>query len=119
MPKTILLIEDDPDNLEMLTYILEEEGYHVIAANDCSQLGDVLKFEPELILMDNWLPTISGTEACRKLKEDALTRHIPVILVSADHRLAELANGSMADGYINKPFDLEELVAVIRSHIGE
>jgi DNA-binding response OmpR family regulator len=116
MPKTIIIIEDDADILDMMTFILKDEGYAVIGATDCSPLEKVMSFQPDLILMDNRLTTGSGTDACRKIKEDAATAHIPVVLVSANQQLSQLAVESLADGYVSKPFDLDELVATVRHY---
>jgi DNA-binding response OmpR family regulator len=119
MPKTVIIIEDDPDILDMMTFILKDEGYDVIGATDCGPLAEVMQYRPDLILMDNRLPDISGKDACRKLKEDAVTRHIPVVLISANQHLARLATESLADGYVSKPFDLEELLAAVRQYTGD
>jgi CheY-like chemotaxis protein len=54
--------------------------------------------------------------ACRKIKQDAATAHIPVVLVSANQQLSQLAVESLADGYVSKPFDLDELVATVRHY---
>jgi DNA-binding response OmpR family regulator len=116
-PKTIMIIEDDPDILDMMTYILSDEGYHVIGATDCSPLEDVLLVKPDLILMDNRLPDTEGKDECRKLKEAATTAHIPVLLVSANQHLTQLAAESLADGFIAKPFDLEELLATVKKFV--
>jgi DNA-binding response OmpR family regulator len=113
MPRTIIIIEDDVDILDMMTYILKDEGYNVISSVDCKPLEQVISIKPDLILLDNRLHQGSGKDECRKLKEAADTRHIPVIIVSANMGLAQLAVESQADGYIKKPFDLEEFVAVV------
>ena len=117
MSKRILIIEDDPDILEMMTYILQDEGYRVTASVDCGPLDEIASVKPDLILMDNRLGGSSGAEACKKLKTEAATAHIPVILVSANMHLQELTRESRADGFMTKPFDLEELVAVVRHHL--
>jgi DNA-binding response OmpR family regulator len=117
MSKRILIIEDDPDILEMMAYILQDEGYGVTASVDCGPLEEIASVKPDLILMDNRLGGNSGAEACKKLKTDAATAHIPVILVSANMHLQDLTTESLADGYLTKPFDLEELVAVVRHHL--
>jgi two-component system phosphate regulon response regulator PhoB len=114
MPKTILVIEDDLDILDMMIYILKDEGYDVTGSTDCLSLDKVLQIQPDLILMDNRLRDSSGKDECRKLKEDAATADIPVILVSANQYLSQLAAESFADGYISKPFDLEELISTVR-----
>jgi CheY-like chemotaxis protein len=118
MLKTVLIIEDDPDILDMMSYILRDEGYSVVASRDCSPLETVLELAPDLILMDNRLPDVSGKDACRKLKQAAETRHIPVLLISANQHLPQLAEESLADGYVSKPFDLEELISAVRQYTG-
>jgi two-component system phosphate regulon response regulator PhoB len=118
MPKTIIVIEDDPDILDMMTYILKDEGYDIISSTDCSPLKDLPASQPDLILMDNRLREGSGMDECRKLKEQDSTRHIPVVMVSANPQLPRLAAESLADGYVSKPFDLDELIAVVRQYTG-
>lgn len=118
MPKTIIIIEDDPDILDMMTYILKDEGYDVIGSMDCSPLANLQTCKPDLILLDNRLPDVSGGDACRKLKEDAATKHIPVVLISANQHIEQLAGESLADSYVSKPFDLEELLVVVRHFVG-
>jgi DNA-binding response OmpR family regulator len=118
MPKTVIIIEDDADILDMMTFILKDEGYTVIGATDCRPLKDVLDTKPDLILMDNRLTNGSGKDECLKLKENAATRHIPVVIVSANQHLEQLAAESLADGYVPKPFDLDELVATVRKYTG-
>jgi two-component system phosphate regulon response regulator PhoB len=117
MSKKILIIEDDPDILDMMAYILTDEGYEVIAAVDCQPLEDIAAINPGLILLDNRLGENSGSNACKKLKTDADTAHIPVILVSANMDLEHLAADSLADGYMAKPFDVTELIAVVKHHL--
>jgi DNA-binding response OmpR family regulator len=117
MSKQIILIEDDPDILDMMMYILKDEGYDVIGSADCSPLKTVLETQPDLILMDNRLRDASGMDECRKLKENAATQHFTVVIVSANRHLPELAAESMADGYLPKPFDLEEFIAIVRQYI--
>jgi CheY-like chemotaxis protein len=118
MSKTILVIDDDPDILDIMVYILKDEGYEVSGSAVCLPIEKILQAEPTLILMDNRLLGSSGKDECRKLKGDPATRHIPIILVSANSQLQELAQDSKADGYISKPFDLDELVTVVRQYTG-
>jgi DNA-binding response OmpR family regulator len=118
MPKTIIIIEDDTDILDMMTMILKDEGYTVVGSTDCSPLDELLNHKPDLILLDNRLPDVSGKDACRRLKEDAATRHIPVVLVSANQHIEQLAADSLADGYVSKPFNLDELVATVQKYTG-
>jgi DNA-binding response OmpR family regulator len=118
MPKRIIIIEDDRDILDMMTYILKDEGYDIISSTDCSPLEDLPASQPDLILMDNRLHDGSGMDECRKLKAQDSTRPIPVVIVSANPQLPRLAAECLADGYVSKPFDLQELIAVVRRYTG-
>jgi DNA-binding response OmpR family regulator len=115
MAKIILVIEDDPDILEMMSYILREEGYEVFPSLINVSRDYISDLSPSLILMDNRLGEGYGRDFCRKLKDDPATSHFPVVLVSAVTDLAALAGNSGAAGYLNKPFDLTELLDVVRS----
>jgi two-component system phosphate regulon response regulator PhoB len=117
MAKRIIIIEDDIDILGMMAYILKDAGYEVIGATDCRLLKNVLETKPDLILMDNRLRDGSGKDECRKLKENVSTRHIPVVIVSANQHLPQLATESLADGYVSKPFDLDEIISVAKQYI--
>jgi len=121
MAKKILVIEDDKDIRDTIVYVLEEEGYEVIASDNARILKKVQDLEPDLILLDNWLTDwtsdLSGQQLSKALKNDPATNHIPVILISAVNNLKEIAKAGEADGYIKKPFDLTELIEVVKSHI--
>ena len=85
MAKKILVIEDDKDIRDTIVYVLEEEGYEVIASDNARILKKVNDLEPDLILLDNWLTDwtsdLSGQQLSKALKNNPTTRHIPVILV--------------------------------------
>jgi len=121
MAKKILVIEDDKDIRDTIVYVLEEEGYEVIASDNARILKKVQDLEPDLILLDNWLTDwtsdLSGQQLSKALKNDPATNHIPVILISAVNNLKEIAKAGEADGYIKKPFDLTELIEVVKNHI--
>jgi two-component system response regulator VicR len=117
MLRKILIVEDDPDILDILTYILEADGYLVVRSEDgkaCEHLADIL---PDLILMDVRLkqPGENGDMICRRLKSVAETRRFPVILLSAEFGLPELSKACGADGFISKPFDLD----LLKEKVGE
>lgn len=114
MPQNILIIEDDPDILDMMTYIIQDEGFHVITSMGTVSVTYVQEIDPVLILLDNRLADGFGRDLCLKLKNDPATRHYPVVLVSAVNQLAQVAEDSSADAYLNKPFDLSELVLLVR-----
>jgi two-component system phosphate regulon response regulator PhoB len=114
MTRKIIIIEDDPDTLDIMSYILAEEGYETIAANNSKPLDEVSVHQPMLILLDNRLTEGSGRDFCTRFKKDPATRHFPVVLVSANPGLETIALESNADGYLKKPFDIEELLDLVK-----
>lgn len=122
MARKILVIEDDKDIRDTIVYVLEEEGYEVIASEDAKILKRVNEFCPDLILLDNWLTDwksdANGQQLCKALKSDPATSHIPVILISAVSNIKEIAAAGDADGYIRKPFDLTELIDIAKKFVG-
>ncbi len=118
--KKILVIEDDRDISELITYNLEREGYDVACLYDGGQAVDfVKKRKPELIILDLMLPEVDGIEICRTLKSDAITKHIPIIMLTAKGEEADVVVGLQmgADDYIPKPFSPKVLVARIKAII--
>jgi two-component system phosphate regulon response regulator PhoB len=120
MAKKILIIEDDKDIRDTVTYALESEGYEVISSDNSKILKSIDKYNPDLILLDNWLTDwksdANGQQLSKQLKSDPATNHIPVIIVSAVSNIAEIAEAGLADGYLKKPFDLTNLNDIIKKH---
>lgn len=113
--KTILIVDDEPDIVLAITSILEDAGYAVISATRSESLIQSLSQEslPDLILLDMLLSGQRGTKITEELKRDQQTRHIPILMLSA-HPDAELeARSAGADGFIAKPFDLDDLLATV------
>jgi DNA-binding response OmpR family regulator len=121
MGKKILVIEDDKDIRDTIVFILEEEDYEVISSGDSKILKNITELNPDLILMDNWLTEwksdANGQQLSKMLKTNAATSHIPVIIISAVSNIKEIAEEGLADTYLKKPFDMTELVAVVKKHI--
>jgi two-component system phosphate regulon response regulator PhoB len=117
MPSKIIVIEDNNDILDMIAYILEDEGYEVIPSLNAEPLKDIETHRPDLILLDDWLPDGYGHKLCAQLKGSSETSHIPVLLVSSVVNLQDLAQKSKADGYIAKPFDIHHLIAMVKQHL--
>ena len=117
MAKKIIVIEDNHDILDMIAYILEDEGYEVLSSINAEPLKDVESYKPDLILLDDWLPDGYGHQVCGTLKSNVNTSHIPVLLISSVVNLPELARSCNADGYIAKPFDIYHLIDVVKSHL--
>jgi len=118
--KKILVVEDDRDISELITYNLEREGYDIACLYDGGQAVDfVKKRKPELIILDLMLPEVDGIEICRMLKSDAATKHIPIVMLTAKGEEADVVIGLQmgADDYIPKPFSPKVLVARIKAII--
>jgi len=122
VPITILLVEDNEMNRDMLSRRLERKGYRVIAAHDGGHGHALAHSEsPDLILMDMSLPVMNGWEVTRLLKADPATRHIPIIALTA-HALATdkvKAIEAGCDDYDTKPVDFGRLQEKITSALGE
>ncbi len=121
MAKKILVIEDDKDIRDTIVYVLEEEGYEVVSSEDSKILKSLDHIAPHMILLDNWLTEwksdANGEQISRELKSNPATSHIPVIIVSAVSNIKEIAASGLADGYLRKPFNLAELIAIVKKHL--
>jgi DNA-binding response OmpR family regulator len=121
MAKKILVIEDDKDIRDTIVYILEEEKYEVISSGDSKILKNINQYKPDLILMDNWLTEwksdANGEQLSRELKLNPSTSHIPVIIVSAVSDIKEIAKAGLADAYLRKPFDMSELLKMVKKFV--
>lgn len=108
--KKILIFDDDTIILEVITIIFEENGYQVeISETSHDILEKVSQFQPDVILMDNWIPKIGGVEATKLLKGHDQFKSIPVIYVTANNDIVRLAEEAQADDYVAKPFNLDDL----------
>jgi PAS domain S-box-containing protein len=117
---TILVVDDTAESLRILTEILQPEGYRVRPANSGElALASIAAQPPDLILLDIRMPGMDGFEVCRRLKAGETTRGIPVIFQSAATDLAERLEGLRlgAVDYISKPFQREELLARVKTHL--
>src|SRR4051794_21842526 len=117
---TVLVVDDDPEALELLVTVLEREGYQVQPA-DTGRLA-LVSFAanpPDLVLLDLRMPAMDGFEVCRKLKANESSRRIPVIFVSGSGNRAEWAEGLSlgAVDFVSKPFQREELLARVKTHL--
>ena len=121
MPK-ILLVEDNEMNRDMLSRRLQKKGYAVVTAQDGEKGYSLARSEaPDLILMDISLPAMDGWEVTRLLKANALTRHIPIIALTAHAMVSdrEKALGIGCDDYDTKPVDFVRLSEKIESLLVE
>lgn len=114
MGSKILLVEDNPQNRYLVTFLLEKNGYEVVIAEDGEQaLSVVEEEEPDLILMDVQLPKMDGYEATRRIKADARFKDIPLVALTAHSMNGDRGKALAAgcDDYITKPVDAEGLLA--------
>ena len=117
---TILVVEDDTESRTLLRTLLTAEGYEVRAADGGElALESVSVRRPELILLDIQMPGMDGFEVCRRLKENVGTQTIPIIFLSANREAAKAVEGLRlgAVDYVGKPFQREELLARVRTHL--
>lgn len=118
--KTILIIEDERDLADLLSFNLEKEGYRAILTHDGpSGLDKAREFCPDLILLDLMLPGMSGTEVCKNLKGSDKTSRIPVIMLTAKGEEIDRVVGFEvgADDYVLKPFSTRELLLRVKAVI--
>lgn len=115
---TVLLIEDEPNIVQLLRYNLQQEGYRVISiGNGEDGLRLAEQERPALIVLDLLLPRLSGLEVCRQLKRNAALRPIPILMLTAKASETDKVTGLElgADDYVTKPFSPRELVARVRA----
>lgn len=114
----IVVVEDEPDILEVFSYNLKREGFEVATSLDGSSgLKLIQQSMPDLVLLDLMLPGMDGLDICRHLKSDVKTQNIPIIMVTAKGEESDivLGLGIGADDYITKPFSPKELVARVKA----
>ena len=117
---TVLIVEDEPAQREVLAYNLEAEGYRVAQADNGEEaLLIVSEGAPDLIVLDWMLPIVSGIEVCRRLKSRPETRAVPIIMLSARSEEVDLVRGleTGADDYMVKPYSVVELMARVRTQL--
>lgn len=119
-PEKILLVDDVPANLAVLTAALEPEGYEIFAApNGSTALKVAAKAKPDLILLDIMMPELDGFETCRRIKANEATRDIPVIFITARNEMESVVAGFRAGGvdYVVKPFQADEVLSRVKTHL--
>lgn len=119
---TVMIVDDTPANLAVLSDALQENGYRVLVATDgYSALEQLGYIKPDLILLDGMMPGIDGFETCRRIKSDPQTANIPVLFMTALGDLDDLLRGfdEGAIDYIVKPFRTEEVLARVAAHINQ
>ena len=118
MSEHVLVIDDEPDILELVRFGLTQEGFSVETASTAAEgLEQVAKRTPDLIVLDLMLPDMSGTELCRKIRRDRLTAELPIVMLTARSEEIDRVVGFElgADDYVTKPFSSRELALRIKA----
>src|SRR5215831_7512295 len=116
----ILLVEDAPANIQVVSSILKEQGCQINVATNGQQALDVLgRVRPDLILLDVMMPGMDGFETCKRIKDSTAWREIPIIFVTARNETVDIVRGFEAGAvdYVAKPFNAPELIARVRTHL--
>jgi len=123
--KRILVVDDEPDVTELVSYRLRKEGYDVQIINDPLQImGKAREFNPDLFVLDIMMPDLDGLKICRMIRADSNLSSVPIIFLTARGEIEDRIKGleSGADDYLSKPFDTKELalrIGLIFKRIGK
>lgn len=111
----ILAVDDDPAILDVVAQVLADEGYRVLTANSGRAAVEMAhQYAPKLILLDLMMPEMNGWQVVAELRSSPLTRSIPILLLSARRDTELMANNLGVNSYLEKPFDLDELLMRVR-----
>jgi CheY-like chemotaxis protein len=117
-PRKILLVDDDVDHLSICKLVLTNRGYNVLVLWSTNVLVEVTKdFMPDLIFMDHRMPDMDGIQATHLIKSNQQISHIPVIYFTGMEKGEEFAKKAGADGYLAKPFKIDQMVALIEEKL--
>jgi len=115
---TILVADDDIGIIEAIALILEDEGYKTETTDDGDTIIDLCeRIHPDVLLLDIWMGGWNGKDLCNELKSNIATKHIPIIIISANRDAAQIAREAGADDCIEKPFDMQDLITKIQQHV--
>lgn len=117
MSHKILIVDDEPNIVISLEFLMEQSGFEVRVARDGEEaLAQMKAFEPDLVLLDVMLPVRSGFEVCQKIRENSAWDHVKIVMLSAKGRDLEIGKGLAlgADSYVTKPFSTKELISQVK-----
>jgi DNA-binding response OmpR family regulator len=121
MSKKILIVDDEPNIVISLEFLMKKEGFEVAVASDGEEaLAKVASFDPDLVLLDVMMPKKSGFEVCESLRSDPRHGGLLIVMLTAKGRDTEVAKGMAigADAYVTKPFSTKELLAKVKDMLG-
>jgi DNA-binding response OmpR family regulator len=112
MAKKILVIDDDTDILEILDIVFKQEGYEVVLSETGDEADQIQQIHPDIVLLDLQLRVSgrNGADICAKIKGNAQTMDIPVILISSEDNIEQISEKCGANAYISKPFKMSHLL---------
>ena len=113
----ILVADDDPAIVDSIQFLLEEAGYVVNTTVDGNNVFTMIDNNPDLLLLDIWMSGQDGRDICKYLKSQDKTKHVPIVMISANKDTKEIAKKSGADDFLEKPFEMEDLLNKISKHI--
>lgn len=112
--KKVLICDDDEGILDVIKIILEEKGYDVFILSKSEKVYETVDtFKPDVILLDLWMPGISGETITKELKKTSKTKMIPIIIVSANKDTIKIAKELEADDFLCKPFNIDRLEEMV------
>jgi DNA-binding response OmpR family regulator len=117
MTRRILIVDDEPNIVLSLEFLMQQSGFEVAVARDGEEaLAQMAAFRPDLVLLDIMLPKLNGYEVCQKLRENPDWAGVKVVMLSAKGRELEVSKGLAlgADAYVTKPFSTRELIDQVR-----
>ena len=118
MTHKILIVDDEPNIVISLEFLMQQAGYEVAIARDGEQaLAQMASFQPDLVLLDVMLPLRNGFEVCQKIRENGDWQRVKLVMLSAKGRDLEVSKGLAlgADAYVTKPFSTKELIAQVKN----
>jgi DNA-binding response OmpR family regulator len=121
MAHKILIVDDEPNIVISLEFLMKKEGFDIAIAGDGEEaLAKVASFKPDLLLLDVMMPRKSGFEVCEALRADPALAGLLIVMLTAKGRDTEVAKGLAigADAYVTKPFSTKDLVAKVKSMLG-
>lgn len=110
MKKKVLIIENDQDIRHIVEFILREQGFTTMSIPEPEELSAIIPFAPDVILLDEFINSRPGHRLCRKIKQVAALKNVPVIILSTANDIELIARECEANDYLRKPFDVEEMV---------
>jgi DNA-binding response OmpR family regulator len=121
MAPRILIVDDEPNIVLSLEFLMQHEGWETVIARDGEAALDALGMEkPDLVILDVMLPRMSGFDVCERIRSDPRWRDVRILMLTAKGRETEIARGMRAgaDAYVTKPFSTKDLVAQVRGMLG-